>query len=260
MPFSDIANDLGRAVGFLSRIRIPDRYFTGHDGNLGRAASIFPVAGLIIALPAAVFVLIFSALDANSALLALMALATGIGLTGALHEDGLADCFDAFGAGGDRERTLLILKDSRIGVYGALGLVFSIALRAVALTILFAVTSAWLSAFLVLAVAAWSRAAMVWHWDDLPPARLNGIAASAGTPESGAAKVALATGAVLAFVAGALSVGMLAAILAIALSAGAVRFWTGRVRTRIGGHTGDTIGAAQQLSETVFLLTLALLA
>lgn len=100
---------------------------------------------------------------------------------------------------------------------------------------------------------------MAWHWDELPPARENGVAASAGSPEIGAANAALAIGAALALLAGALSAGILAAILAIAVSAAAVKFWTGQVRTRLGGHTGDTIGAAQQLGETGYLAALALL-
>jgi adenosylcobinamide-GDP ribazoletransferase len=254
----DIVDDLARSVGFLSRLAVPARFFDGHDGSLGRAVRMFPLAGLVIALPAAAFVFMLSSMQASTALTALLALLATVAVTGALHEDGLADCADAFLSGRPRERILEILKDSNIGVYGALALVFSVALRAVALTILIAACPPALAGFVVLAAAAWSRATMVWHWSDLPPARSHGVAASVGAPEAGTVGIALATGAAAALLAAWLVAGGVAALVAAGLSLGGVYLWTTYVRSRLGGHTGDTIGAAQQLCETAFLVLLAL--
>lgn len=258
MRLQDLVDDLARSVGFLSRLAVPARFFDGHDGSLGRAVRAFPLAGLVIALPAAALVFALSSMQASTALAALLSLMVTIALTGALHEDGLADCADAFLSGRPRERILEILKDSNIGVYGALALVFSVALRAVALTILIAACPPALAASVVLAAAAWSRAAMVWHWSELPPARAHGVAASVGAPETGTVGIALAIGGAAALVAAWLAAGIVAALSAAGLSFAGVYLWTSYVRSRLGGHTGDTIGAAQQLCEAAFLVLLAL--
>jgi adenosylcobinamide-GDP ribazoletransferase len=204
-------------------------------------------------------VAVLSALDANSALTAVMALGVLIAVTGALHEDGLADSADAFGARGGREHMLEIMKDSRIGTYGVLALVMSFALRAIALTIIVSVIGGW-SAFLVLlAIAAASRAAMVWHWNALPPARQGGVAASVGAPDQSARTVALISGGLLFLAFAGLAAGLITAVLSLAILAAATSLWTSIVRTKLEGHTGDTIGATQQISETACLTALALL-
>ena len=77
---------------------------------------------------------------------------------------------------------LEIMKDSRIGTYGVLALMVSFALRALALTIIISVTGGWDAFLMLLGVAAASRAAMVWHWNALPPARDNGVAAPRQVP------------------------------------------------------------------------------
>ena len=113
---------------------------------------------------------------------------------GALHEDGLSDTADGLGGGRSREKALAIMKDSRIGTYGALALILSIALRAASLAILVETLSAWSSALAFLAAAIFSRTLMVWHWSSLPSARTDGVAASAGTPDADATRVALLLG------------------------------------------------------------------
>lgn len=259
MQFSDYLTDIARSTGFLSRLPVPARYFSGHDGSLSRASAMFPMAGLLIALCPGLVVLILSAFGANSAMTILLALVVLIGVTGALHEDGLADSADGLGARGGRNHMLEIMKDSHIGAYGVLALVIGFALRATALTIILSVTGGWYTFLLMLAVAAASRASMVWHWSELPPARQDGVAASVGAPDDTARNLALGSGGILFVVIAALCTGLMPAMLALAVMAVLAHQWTSIVRKLLGGHTGDTLGATQQITETACLATLALL-
>jgi adenosylcobinamide-GDP ribazoletransferase len=259
MQFGDYLDDIARAAGFLSRLPMPAHHFRDHDGTLSRAAAMFPVAGLLIGLGPGLLVWLLGALGANAALTALIALMVLIGLTGALHEDGLADSADAFGARGGREQMLAIMKDSRIGTYGVLALMISFSLRAVALTIITAATGGLNALLLLLAVAAISRTAMVWHWSALALARTDGVAAAVGAPDPARARLTLLIGSGLFLLLAGLASGLITAAIALGLVAAAAWHWTGMVRGRLGGHTGDTIGATQQITETAALATLALL-
>lgn len=259
MQISDYLDDIARAAGFLSRLPMPARHFDDYDGSLSRACGMFPVAGLLIALLPALALWVLALFNANAALTAVITLAILIAVTGALHEDGLADSADAFGARGGHEHMLEIMKDSRIGTYGVLALLLSFSLRAISLTIILSVTGGWNTLLVLLGVAAASRAAMVWHWSQLPPARHNGVAASAGAPGDTATRLALGSGGILFAALVAVSTGLTAALLALLVVVAATSWWTSQVRARLGGHTGDTIGATQQISETLSLTALALL-
>lgn len=259
MQFGDYLDDVARATGFLSRLPMPARHFKDYDGTLSRAAAMFPVAGLLIALGPGIMVWFLTSLEANAALTALLTLLVLVGFTGALHEDGLADSADAFGARGGREHMLAIMKDSRIGAYGVLALMVSFSLRAVALTIITAATGGLNALLLLLAVAALSRSAMVWHWSALPLARTDGIAAAVGAPDSATSKRTILIGGALFLLLASLATGPVAATIALGAMAATAWQWTGAVRVRLGGHTGDTIGATQQITETAGLTTLALL-
>ena len=260
MNFQDYLIDVMRSVGFLSRIPVPGRFFVGHDGSLSRTVRAFPVAGLLIALPpAAVFATLLAG-NADPTLSALLALTLQAFLTGALHEDGLSDMADGIGGGKDRESTLRIMKDSRIGSYGAVSLILSFALRAAAMAAFAPVVTPTAAGLAVLGVAALSRAAMVWHWSLLPPARTDGVAASAGQPEAAATRFAAVTGGALALALVLPAMPLSATLVTIALSAGVAWSFTRYISARIGGHTGDTIGATQQLTEIMSLSALALFA
>lgn len=260
MNFQDYLDDVVRSVGFLSRIPMPGRFFVEHDGSLSRAVRAFPIAGLLIALPPAAAFATLLAGKADPMLSALLALALQALLTGALHEDGLSDTADGIGGGKDREAALRIMKDSRIGSYGAVALILSFALRGAALAALAAVVPPTVAGLALLGVAALNRAAMVWHWSLLPPARSDGVAASAGEPEETATIIALATGGVLALALLLPAMSILATLFAILLSVGIAFGFTRYISARIGGHTGDTIGATQQLTEIMSLSALALFA
>jgi len=255
----NLVTETMRAISFLSRLPIPDRFFAGHDGSLSRTVAAFPLAGLVIAVPAAMILSLLSASGAEPVLVALIVIALQIMLTGALHEDGLSDTADGLGGGANREKALAIMKDSRIGTYGALALILSVALRVVSLAILIetlppiAVGLSWL------ATAALSRSLMVWHWSSLPAARAGGVAAAAGAPDGAAARMAYLIGSLATAFFGLLALPFHAWFAASLSALAAVALFTGQCRKRIEGHTGDTIGASQQLSEIGFLLALAMI-
>ncbi|WVT75371.1 adenosylcobinamide-GDP ribazoletransferase [Sinorhizobium chiapasense] len=255
----DFCDDVVRSVGFLSRIPMPGRHFVGYDGRLNRAVRAFPLAGIVIVLPSAAAAGAMNALQVSSLFAAFVVIALQALLTGALHEDGLGDTADGFVGGRDRDAALEIMKDSRVGTYGAVALILSFGLRVSALASILPLFTPLGAGMAILGTAAFSRAAMVWHWSSLPPARSGGVAASAGTPDPAAARFALGFGLIAAmllfYFAKVPALGLIATIVAFFL---AVKGF-GRVATRkIGGHTGDTIGATQQLTEIAVLGTLAL--
>lgn len=255
----DFIDDVARAVAFLSRIHMPQRHFVNFDGRLSRAVRAFPLAGLLIVLPAAAIVSVFTALQVSPLFTAFVAVTIQALITGALHEDGLSDTADGLGGGKTKEKALIIMKDSRIGSYGAVALVLSFGLRVSALAAVLPLVSPTGAGLLVLAVAALSRTAMVWHWSKLPPARQDGVAASAGEPQATAVTFALVFGVVSAALLLLLSgASLLAAVLAIAAFAATVPAFSEIVNGKIGGHTGDTIGATQQLTEIAVFAALAL--
>ena len=251
-------DDTARSVAFLSRVPVPQRHFVGHDGRLGRAVRAFPVAGLLIALPAAALAAVLDAFRAPPLLIAFATLALATLITGALHEDGLSDSADGIGGGRDRDSALAIMKDSRAGSYGVVALVLSFGLRAAAIAALAVALTPTAFGMALLAVAVASRTAMVWHWSLLPPARRDGVAASVGEPQPGATRVALVSGLVLCMLLLLPNGAAFPLALALAAAIAVVLAFNRIVLGKIGGHTGDTIGATQQLAEMAVLFALAL--
>jgi adenosylcobinamide-GDP ribazoletransferase len=251
--------DVARAIGFLSRFPVPGRFFDGYDGSLRRTVRAFPIAGLLIALPAAALALMLGAQGSVPLLSAFLVLLATTLVTGALHEDGLGDAADGIGGGRDREHALTIMRDSRVGSYGVVALILSFGIRAAALSTLFSTASPFHAALIVLATASLARTAMVWHWMLLPPARKDGVAAGAGAPETDAAHMALVTGLVLALMLFGVAAGFKPAAGAILVAIFASWWFSRIVLAKIGGHTGDTIGATEQISEIAGLTALAVL-
>jgi adenosylcobinamide-GDP ribazoletransferase len=165
-------------------------------------------------------------------------------LTGALHEDGLADCADGFWGGHTRERRLEIMKDSRIGSYGAVALMLALLARWSALAALMS-AGAW---GLALAAMILSRAAMGLVMAGLPNARAGGLSAQHGAPSWVAAWAGVGFGLLL----GAFAAGSAALWLALAVALVAAGL-AGVARAKIGGQTGDVLGATQVLAEVTAL-------
>jgi adenosylcobinamide-GDP ribazoletransferase len=214
---------------------------------------LFPVVGgLIGGLAAAVF--LGSRLLWASPLPEILAVATAIGLTGALHEDGLADSADGFGAGGGRSRILAIMKDSRIGTYGSLALILAVLVKLSSLVALDPARVAWA---LVAAhtLARWSSLPLL-RW--LPYAR----AAEDGRPGGGTASFADQVGLAHVITATALAVAIVAmalrtrAPIALAVAAAVTASSGLWLRRRLGGMTGDCLGMVNQLTEIAVYLAL----
>ncbi len=221
-------------------------------GALAASVPMFPLVGALIGAAGGLVFALAAALGLPPTLAALLAVAAQILLTGGLHEDGLADVADGFGGGRTRADKLRILRDSRIGSFGAIALMLALLARIGALAALEG--PALVTAVLIAAGAA-SRAALPVIMVSLPPARAEGLAAGAGRPHPlrVTAGVAIAILAALALLPPAMAMaGLIAA-------AGAALAIANLARRQIGGQTGDVLGAAQQLAEIGFLLaTLAL--
>ncbi|MEL6641143.1 MAG: adenosylcobinamide-GDP ribazoletransferase, partial [Pseudomonadota bacterium] len=173
--------------------------------------------------------------------------ATAVVITGALHEDGLADSADGLWGGWDKTRRLEIMKDSSIGAYGVLTLILGIGLRWMCLSILLD-TPHWVAALIV--PASLSRATMVAVMSGLPNARDAGLSRSVGRPSIATCGIAVAIAAFLALTVLGLNglwLCVIAAIAALACAAIATR--------KIGGQTGDILGATQQVTEIALLVT-----
>lgn len=229
------------AVQFMTRVPVPA--WVGHGPEqLDRAARYYPLVGIGVGLiGAAVFELAGAGLPPLVA--AVLSVATMLLVTGALHEDGLADTCDGLFGAVDRERALRIMRDSRLGTYGAAGLTLTLGLRVAVIAALPAVGLALVAAhagsrFLVVGVLAW-----------LPYARRDGKASSVagrvGRMELGVAGLC-----------GVLPLLLLGAraVPALILAGGLAWAMAGWLRRRLGGYTGDGLGAVQQMTELAILL------
>lgn len=240
-------HDAVLAVLFLTRLPL-SLPVEPPPGAHARAMLWYPAVGALVGLAGAAVHAAAIACGLPAGPAAWLALAATVLVTGALHEDGLADVADGLGGGRDRAAKLEIMRDSRVGSYGVLALVFSIGLRAAALTAL-GDTPAVLVALVV--GGAWSRAVLPLVMAVLHPARTAGVAAAHGRPPAATVAVALLSGALPAVLL--LGPAALAVLLAGAAAAAALAWLAVR---QIGGYTGDVLGAMQQLCEGAVLLTL----
>ncbi|SLN40522.1 adenosylcobinamide-GDP ribazoletransferase [Roseisalinus antarcticus] len=239
------AGDLGAAMALLTRLPAP-----GADHARGASAAwAWPLVGLLLGALAALGVQIALALGLPAGAAAALALALLAGLTGGLHQDGLADSADGLWGGRDRARRLEIMRDSRVGSYGVLAIALVLLLQWTALEGLVAAKAHWVA--LPLAGAA-SRATMAAVMAALPHARADGLARLTGRP---APRTAAAAAGLAALACLALAPATLPALALVALLSGLT---VARLAmARLGGQTGDILGATQQLTELTALLAYA---
>ncbi|MCB1885773.1 MAG: adenosylcobinamide-GDP ribazoletransferase [Geminicoccaceae bacterium] len=237
-------------IAALFLTRLPVRVGgTVRLGDLAAAAPFFPVVGLGVGAVGGSVLALGLAVGLPFMAPALLALLTTAALTGALHEDGLADTADALGVV-DRHKALAVMRDSRIGAYGALALLLATLLKATALA---GLPGTLAPALAFAAAHALGRGVVPPVMRLQPSARSEGLAAAAGAPSRTGALLALGLGTVPALVL--LPAPAALTALAAALASGAVlAFLLGR---RFSGCTGDTLGAVEQAAETVLLLGLA---
>lgn len=238
--------DIVLAFALLTRLPLPQA--PGARG--GRAAWAWPLAGLGVATLAALGGAMATALGLPAPLAALATLAVLVATTGAMHEDGLADTADGLWGGWTRERRLEIMRDSRIGTYGVIALVLSLGARWAALWGLFEAGPG-MAVTAVLTAAALSRATMPALMAALPPARADGLSKNVGTVPRPTVALALGIAALTALLLtgwGAFGAIFWAAAAALALGLVA--------RRKIGGQTGDILGATQQMAEIAVLFSL----
>jgi adenosylcobinamide-GDP ribazoletransferase len=236
------------AVAFLTRIPVTQAVATGWP--LAEAAWAFPLVGAGIGAVAGLVFLAAQLIGLGDWPAALLGVLAGVLLTGALHEDGLADSADGLFGGSDRDRRLAIMRDSRHGTFAVLALVLSVALRAAALARIGDVVFAGLA---LVAAHAGSRALLPIAMWALPPARDDGLGAASGRPRPAAVIVAaLIAGAIVAA-----GLGPLRGVVAFGLAIAAMAAAAAVASRRIGGYTGDILGAFQQIGEIVILLAAA---
>jgi adenosylcobinamide-GDP ribazoletransferase len=240
--------DIMAALGLLTRLPVPVN--TEAARRRGAAAAwAYPLAGLVVGLIAGLAGLMALGLGLPAAAVAGLVLAASILVTGALHEDGLADSCDGLWGGWTPGQRLVVMKDSHIGTYGVLGLVLALGLRWVALASLIASGNLFAP---VLAAAVLSRAPMVALMHALPNARTKGLSQSVGRPARQTMLVAVGVAIVVGFGLTGLAIIPLALILLLT-----TLLIAALARLKIGGQTGDILGASQQVSEIAVLLTLA---
>jgi adenosylcobinamide-GDP ribazoletransferase len=249
-PFAEFVH----AARFLTRVPVPFSR-TIDPPPLHQTMRLFPVVGALIGVLIAGAVYGLSRLNVPSLLACLLAVAVGLILTGALHEDGFADFADGMGGGKTKERRLEIMRDSRIGSYGGLALITCVLARVFALEALLS-TSLFTLLTAVGATHAFSRAMMVDLLWATPPARSDGLSVMAGTPSRNVTLFAAVIGLACTLGCGYFA-GAEAAV--IALGAGlaataAIRWLAMRL---IGGQTGDVAGAAQVACELAMLTAFA---
>lgn len=242
-----VLRDVALAFVLLTRLPLPHLPETAF-ADQARATWAFPLVGLGVAALAGGMALLGLKMGLPTAAAAGLILAVQILVTGAMHEDGLADTADGLWGGWTREQRLEIMKDSAIGTYGVLALILSVGLRWTALTALLPVAGI----APVIVAACLSRAPLPAIMTVLPPARAAGLSRTVGVPGGVASVIALSFGLGVALWACGLA-GLAAAIGTALASIGLALI----ARIKIGGQTGDILGATQQLSEIASLLILA---
>lgn len=248
------------ATQFLTRIPVPE--FTNYQPQwLHQSSRHFPAVGLLIGLLCALVFWLSSSLF-NPLVAAVVSTAFSIKLTGAFHEDGLADTCDGLGGGLTRERTLTIMKDSRLGTYGTLGLVSALLLKVTLLASM--PLSVALVALIIGHIASRllsiSLIALLPYGGEIEHAKAKPMAQqltpSQGLIASGWLLVGIAV-VIVMFPDTMRQISIWQWLLALILALIATDYMRRLLHRRLDGYTGDGLGATQQLSEVAIYAGLA---
>lgn len=245
------------AVGFFTRIPVP-HFPNFHESELNHAAKYFPLVGVMVGLVAAI-VLYLSSLILPQSLAVLISMSATIYMTGAFHEDGLADSADGIGGGWDRERILTIMQDPRLGTYGAVALFLMLFAKYQSLNAM----NPFVVPFALICGHALSRLISVWLMAGLSYVRFEGKSKPLATQISKRDMV-------IAHVFGLAPYATIVCFLIFSRHDGQLVmqfvlmtllpmlmiwwWWARKLMHWLGGYTGDTLGAMQQMSELAFYL------
>jgi adenosylcobinamide-GDP ribazoletransferase len=235
------------AMTLLTRIPMPPAH-SGDSTALAKAVWAYPIVGAIVGAVGAFIFTIARTIHLPADVAAWLAIAAMVLTTGCFHEDGLADFWDGIGGGHTIDRKLEIMRDSRIGSYGAAALIMSLGVRAALIAALDGVGAAATGCIIA---GLLGRASIVGVLATLGPARADGLAATAGTPTLARALCGLAIGGLAS-----LYLGLLAAIVVL-LATGLITVMCRQLmHWQIGGYTGDGLGATEQKTEIAVLVAL----
>ena len=240
------------ALQFLTRL--PVRLSRFEPAWLNDCVRHFPLVGALVGAVGAA-VLVAAAQVWPAWIAGVLALIATVALTGGFHEDGLADTFDALGGVVSRDKALTIMKDSRIGSYGALALGLTLLLRAALLAVL--ATRPMLGITALIVSHAFARTAAVGVMVSLPyggdaeQAKAKPLALAVAPRNFG---IALGWCVLLLLVLSACGAYLPRLLLAVAAASAAALLMRQWLKRRLGGYTGDGLGAAEQLAEIAVLL------
>lgn len=244
------------AVQFLTRVPIQLRLQPDHPDNyqatLARGVIYFPlIGGLIAATTAIVTLVLLNFLPAELAVV--IALAWEAMLTGAFHEDALADTCDALGGGWTRDQVLEILKDSRLGTYGTLGLTLGVLCRFLCLVAL-AKMDYMIFATSLVASGAIARWGIIWLMHLVDPIDDRRTLASTVGGRTGRITILVSTALGLPAVAGWIVLDPLGLVVALGVSAVVLVLYRMQILRRVGGSTGDLLGCVGYLVQLTILI------
>ncbi|MCW2275160.1 adenosylcobinamide-GDP ribazoletransferase [Rhodoblastus acidophilus] len=246
--------ETAEALRFFSRMPIPGGVIASGDDFFRGALRRAPYAGAVLGFGFGLMLLAATNAGATPQVAAWLVVGLSALVTGAMHEDGLADVADGFGGGYTREKRLEIMRDSRIGAFGASALIFSFGARVAALSTLAAAPERAILA--LVAAGAISRAACLAPLVLLRPARTDGLG-RASLMNVGEARQSWIAAAVFAFAPLLAGFSLTACLASLLLAVFAVRVLCGWAQRMIGGQTGDVAGAAQQVAEIIVLAVLS---
>jgi adenosylcobinamide-GDP ribazoletransferase len=252
--------DTIRSLGFLSRLPLPHSWLADADEGLGDSLKTsmraFPLAGAVLGFLAGLALLVSDYLHLPAIVSGLIAVGMLAAMTGALHEDGLGDTADGFFGASTPDRRLDIMKDSRIGTFAALALIIWTGIKVSLLAAIIDRAGACYAALALIGAEAASRAAILALWHGSPSARPGGLADNLGAPKWETLVCACAIALVVLMITIIPAGGLMALIKVLIFNVVLLFGFAKLCLVKIGGQTGDTLGAAQQISAVTVLLGL----
>ena len=246
-----ILHDLRVGISLCTRLPVAPKTLLD-DGDVARAGWTLPIAGFLVGLAGGIAYWVANRLHVQPEPACALTLLVTVLFTGAMHEDGLADTADGFG-GKTQEQRLEIMRDSRIGTFGVSALALSFLLRWSALAEIGEMADIRTLVIALIVAHTVSRAVLPAFMYLVPPARAEGLSSSAGKPSGQSVVIALALGVLCLLFAFGPKLSMIALLMLALFSLLLARLAV----SRIGGQTGDVLGALQQVAEATLLMVAA---